>query len=140
MLSKISRLPQESFLIACSSLKLMVLRTTSTFPECKPAVTNSMHSQSNYTPKSRALVDLRRIFLTQTILKIGHLHIKNSLCKKLLNTNFNCNLNSVKHIEDNCQNSSRKLNALASLTPYMASSKRSILTNAFCMSEFTIVS
>ena len=38
----------------------------------------------------------------KTTLKISNLHIKNSLCKKLLGTNFDYKLNFEKHSEDIC--------------------------------------
>ena len=39
-------------------------------------------------------------------LKIGDLHINNSLSEKLLGITFACNLKSNKHIEDICQKAS----------------------------------
>ena len=42
------------------------------------------------------------------ILKIDNLHIKKSLCEKLLSINFDYKLNFAKHIEDIYQKVSRK--------------------------------
>ena len=109
----------------------------------QPAVTNTMHSQSNHTSTSKAppqyrfqlMVDLRRIF-TQTTLKIDNLPIKNFLRKNLLDINFDYKLNFTNCIEGACQKASRKLNAFAGLAPYMTSSKKHILTNDFPKSQF----
>ena len=51
-------------------------------------------------------------------LKIGDLHINNSLSEKLLGITFDCELKFNKHI-DICQKASQKLSALARLAPYM---------------------
>ena len=46
-------------------------------------------------------------------LKIGDLHINNSLSEKLIGVTFDCTLTFNKHIQDTCQKASHKLNALA---------------------------
>ena len=69
-------------------------------------------------------------------LKIGDLHINNSLSEKLLGITFDCKLKFNKHIEDICQKASQKLNALARLAPYMGTTKKRILINAFFKSQF----
>ena len=51
-------------------------------------------------------------------LKMGDLHINNSLSEKLLGITFDCELKLNKHI-DICQKASQKLSALARLAPYM---------------------
>ena len=51
----------------------------------------------------------------QATLKIGNIHIKNALSEKLLGINFDYKLTFSMHIEDICQKSSRKINALADL-------------------------
>ena len=48
-------------------------------------------------------------------LKIGDLHINNSLSEKLLGITFDCKLNINKHIEDIFQKASQKINALERL-------------------------
>ena len=68
-------------------------------------------------------------------LKIGDLHINNSL-SELLGITFDCKLKFNKHIEDICQKASKKLNALARLAPYMGTTKKRILMNAFFKSQF----
>ena len=69
-------------------------------------------------------------------LKIGDLHINNSLSEKLLGITFDCKLKFNKHIEGICQKASQKLNALARLAPYMGTTKKHILMNAFFKSQF----
>ena len=70
------------------------------------------------------------------ILKMGDLHVNNSLSEKLLRITFDCKLKFNKYIEDICQNASQKLNALARLAPYMGTTKKRILMNAFFKSQF----
>ena len=60
-------------------------------------------------------------------LKIGDLHINNSLSEKLLGTTFDWKLKFNKHIEDICQKALQKLNALARLVSYMGTTKKRIL-------------
>ena len=57
-------------------------------------------------------------------LKIGDLHIYNSLSEKLLGITFDCRLKFNKHIEDICQKASQKINALARLAPYMGTPQK----------------
>ena len=70
------------------------------------------------------------------MLKIGDLQISNSLREKLLGITFDCKLKFNKHIEDIFQKASQKLNALAGLAPYMGTTKKCILMNAFFKSQF----
>ena len=60
-------------------------------------------------------------------LKIGDLHMNNSLCEKLTGITFDCKLKFNKHIEDICQKASQKLNALARLAPYTGANKNVFL-------------
>ena len=69
-------------------------------------------------------------------LKIGDLHINNSLSEKLLRITFDCKLKFNKHIENISQKASQKLNTLAILAPYMGTTKKGILMNAFFKSQF----
>ena len=69
-------------------------------------------------------------------LKIGDLHINNSLSEKLLGINFDCKLKFNKHIEDIWQKASQNLNALTKLRPYMGTTKKQILMNVFFKSQF----
>ena len=69
-------------------------------------------------------------------LKIGDLHINNSLSEKLLGITFDYKLKFNKHIEDICQKASQKINALARLAPYMGTTKKRIIMNAFFKSQF----
>ena len=59
-------------------------------------------------------------------LKIGHLHINNSLSEKLLVVTFDCKVIFNKHIEDTKQKASQKLIALARLATYMGTTKKRI--------------
>ena len=69
-------------------------------------------------------------------LKIGDLHINNSLSEKLLGITFDYILKFNKHIEDICQKPSQKINALARLAPCMGTTKKRIIINAFFKSQF----
>ena len=69
-------------------------------------------------------------------LQKGGLHINNSLSENLLGITFDFKLKFNKHIEDICQKASQKLNALARLAPYMGTTKKRILINAFFKSKF----
>ena len=68
--------------------------------------------------------------------KMGDLHIYNSLSEKLLGITFDCKLKFNKHIEDICQKALQKLTALARHAPYMGTTKKRILMNAFFNSQF----
>ena len=65
------------------------------------------------------------------MLKIGDLHINNSLSGKLLDITFDCKLKVNKHIEDICQKTSQKTNALARLAPYVGTTNKRIIMNMF---------
>ena len=69
-------------------------------------------------------------------LKIGDLHINNSLSQKLLGLNFDCKLKINKHIEDICQKASQNINVIARLAPYIGTTKNRIIMNAFFKSQF----
>ena len=69
-------------------------------------------------------------------LKMGDLHINNSLSEKLLGVTFNCKLKFEKQIEDICQKASQKINTLARLAPYMGTTKKYTIMNAFFKSRF----
>ena len=69
-------------------------------------------------------------------LKAGDLLINNSLGEKLLGITIYCKLKFNKHIEHIWQKASHKLNSFARLAPYMGTTKKRILTNAFFKSQF----
>ena len=69
-------------------------------------------------------------------LKIGDLHINNSVSEKLLGITFDCKLKFNEHIEDICQKASQKLNAPARLSTYMGTTKKRIIMNPFLKSQF----
>ena len=68
-------------------------------------------------------------------LKIGDLHINNSLKEKLLCITFDCKLKFNKRIEYICQKASQNLNLLARFAPYMGATKKRILMNTFFKSQ-----
>ena len=69
-------------------------------------------------------------------LKIGDLHINNSLSEKLLGITFDYKLKFNKHIQDICQKASQKIKALARIAPYMGTTKKRITMNTFFKSQF----
>ena len=70
-------------------------------------------------------------------IKIGDCTIDNSECEKLLGVKINVNLNFNDHISDLCKKASRKVSALARVTPFLGLSKRKLLMKAFFTSEFS---
>ena len=70
-------------------------------------------------------------------IKIRDYAIKNSECEKLLIVKIDENLNFNDHISDLCKKVSRKISALARVTPFMGLSKRKLLMNAFFISQFS---
>ena len=68
---------------------------------------------------------------SQSELKIGKVTIKSSICEKLLGIKINNKLRLNAHVEDLCKKTSRKIHALARVSPYITVSKRRILMNAF---------
>ena len=64
-------------------------------------------------------------------IKIRNLCIKNSTCKKMLCINFGYKLKLTNHIDEICKKASRKLNAFARISPYMAIRKQRTLMNEF---------
>ena len=70
-------------------------------------------------------------------IKIGDYTIESSECEKLLGVKIDANLNFNDHISDLCKKASRKISALARVTPFMGLSKRKLLMNAFFTSQFS---
>ena len=68
---------------------------------------------------------------------IGNYTIENSRCEKLLGVKIDANLNFNDHISDLCKKASRKIHALARVTPFMALEKRKLIMNAFFTSQFS---
>ena len=56
--------------------------------------------------------------------------------KKLLVITFDCKLKFNKHIKDICQKAPQKLNTLARIAPYMGTTKKHIIKNAFFKAQF----
>ena len=76
--------------------------------------------------------------LAQTLgIKIRDCTTDNSDCEKLLGVKIDLNLNFNDHISDLCKKTSRKISALARVTPFMGLSKRKLLMNAFFASQFS---
>ena len=64
-------------------------------------------------------------------LNVNNFKIKNSECEKLLGVKFDSKLRFDQHITDLCRTASRKINALARVTPFRNLSKRRLLMNSF---------
>ena len=77
------------------------------------------------TDKFHLLLNSREL----NTLKLCDLQINNSLSEKLLGITFDCTLKLNKDIRK--QKASQKLNALSRLAPYMETTKKRILINAF---------
>ena len=60
----------------------------------------------------------------------------NSPCEKLLSVRFDSKLTFDAHINDICKKADLKLNALVRITPFMNLNKKTLLSNAFFMSQF----
>ena len=64
-------------------------------------------------------------------LNVNNFKIKNSDCEKLLGVKFDSKLRFDQQITDLCRRASRKIHALARVTPFMNLSKRRLLMNSF---------
>ena len=64
-------------------------------------------------------------------IKIGDYTIDSSECEKLLGVKIDVSLNFNDQISDLREKASRKISALARVTPFMGLSKRKLLMNAF---------
>ena len=92
----------------------------------------SNNEMKQNTDKCRLLLNSQE----PNTLKIGDLHISNSLSEKLLRITFGCKLKFNKHIADICQKASQNLSALVRLALYMGTTKKRILMNTFFKSQF----
>ena len=72
-------------------------------------------------------------------LKIGDLHINDSLREKLLAITLDCKLKFNKYIKDICRKVSQKLKAITKLARYIRTTKKCILMNAFFESQFSFL-
>ena len=68
---------------------------------------------------------------SEVSLNVNNFKIKNSDCEKLLGVKFDSKLRFDQHITDLCRTASRKIHALARVTPFMNLSKRRLLMNSF---------
>ena len=69
-------------------------------------------------------------------LNVNTFKLKNSDCEKLLGVRFDSKLRLDQHITDLCRTTSRKIHALARLTPFMNLSKVRLLMNSFFKTQF----
>ena len=69
-------------------------------------------------------------------LNVNNFKIKNSDCEKLLGVKFGSKPRVNQHITDLCITASRKIHALARVTPFMNLSKRRLLMNSFFKTQF----
>ena len=70
-------------------------------------------------------------------IKIDEYEIDNCEREKLFGSRLDWNLDFDDDISDTCKNSSRKLNALARIAPFIRLPKRRILMKAFFNSQFS---
>ena len=70
-------------------------------------------------------------------IKIGNIDINNSTCEKLLGVKSDYKLTFEDHISELRKKVSKKIHALARVTPYMNIAKKRILMNAFFKSQFS---
>ena len=68
---------------------------------------------------------------------IGNYTIDNSECEKLVGVKIDVNLNFRDHISGLCKKASRKISALARVTPFMVLKKRKLIRNTFFTSQFS---
>ena len=68
-------------------------------------------------------------------IKIGNIDINKSTYEKLLGVKFDYMLTFDDHIFELCKKASRKIHALARLTPYMNIAEKRVLMNAFFKSQ-----
>ena len=71
---------------------------------------------------------------------IGNYTRDNSECEKLFGVKIDVNLNFSDHISDLCKKASRKISALARVTPFMVLEKRKLIMNVFFTSQFSYCS
>ena len=71
--------------------------------------------------------------------KVGDCTIDNSECEKLLVVKIDLSLNFKDHISELCERASRKISALARVTPSMGLSKRKIINECFFHFTFQLL-
>ena len=67
---------------------------------------------------------------------VNNFKIKSSDCEKLLGVKFDSKLRFDQQITDLCRRASRKIHALARVTPFMNLSKRRLLLNSYFKTQF----
>ena len=73
---------------------------------------------------------------TDVIMHVGDIEIKNSSCEKLLGVMIDSQLTLHEQLNGIIKKSSKKVNVLSRITPYMNTAKRRILMNSFFASQF----
>ena len=69
-------------------------------------------------------------------LNVNNFKIKNGDCEKLLGVKFDSKLRFDRHVTDLCRRTSRKIHALARVSPFMNLSKRRLLMSSFFKTQF----
>ena len=93
---------------------------------------------ANYADNSTPFIVENNIDIgSKIIVEIGDYKIDNSECEKLLGEKIDVNLNFNDHISDLYKKASRKISALARVTPFMGLSEKKLLMNAFFTSQFS---
>ena len=73
---------------------------------------------------------------TTTWSKVNTFKTKNSNCEKVLGVKFDSKLRFDQHMTGLCRIASRKIHALARVTPFINLWKRRLLTNSFYKTQF----
>ena len=68
--------------------------------------------------------------------KLDNIETENSNCERLLGVKIDSKLNFKKHLDGIIIKTSRKINVLSRIAPYMNIGKRRILVNSFFVSQF----
>ena len=68
-------------------------------------------------------------------MKIDNIELENASSGKFLGRTIDSKLNFKEHLEGIIKKSSRKVNMLFRITPYMNLTKRKLLMNSFFMSQ-----
>ena len=69
-------------------------------------------------------------------INIGKFEIESSMQEKLLGITIDNDVNLASHVKNLCENASRKMHALARISPYMSLTKKRSLLSAFFVSQF----
>ena len=96
--------------------------------ETKPYLCGSLTTKWKTDPdKCHSLISST----SQSELKVGNVKVKSSTYEKLYGTTIDNKLSLSALVKDLCKKVSRKIHALARVTPFMTVSKGRIFVNAF---------